>query len=557
MNWFARLWRRRDLERRLDQELRFHMQERMEELLRGGAEERDARRQARLEFGGLEQAKEQCRDARGTRWAESLLQDLRYAARTLLKARAVAPIAVAAMALGIGATTVIFSAVYAVLLSPLPWPEADRLVALHQRIPSEPRVRFSPREFLAWTNGTRAFSSLGAYAGNAFTLTGRGEPLALYGTLATPSLFEALGVRAAFGRTFQPREGAAGHEHVLILSDALWRDRFNADPNIIGQSATLSGESYTIVGVMPPGFSFPSRRYSLWIPAALESGIFRKFPDAHLLSVAGRLASGVSFAQLQSEIDLLSRRAFDQDAGTQRRVWFQPLAELSRSEVRRPLITLLSAVAFVLLIACANVAGLLLARSTGRRGELAVRIALGAPRRRLIQQLLIEACLIAAAGGLLGSVLAGWGVTVLRKMGAATLPGVETARVNLPVLLFAAAISVLTGLVFGVVPSVIASRRAAHERLRSGPRGTRDRTATWAQSALVSAEIALCVVLLTGAGLMIHSFVRLASVDPGFRAQNVLTASVVATEASYRDANQVLRLYNSVLDGLRAIPGAS
>ena len=553
--WIQRLFRRSRQDQQLEAELSFHLEQLAQELMRKGVPEEEARRQAALQFGGKTQVAEECREARGTARVESVFQDLRYAVRVLAKTPSVTITAVLALALAIGANTVIFSGVHALLLKPLPFPQEQNLFMVHGRIPGQERVRFSPREFTTWQAGQRAFSAFGAFAGNGFTLTGRGEPVALFGTLATPGLFKALDVPAARGRVLSEAESHAGNDHVVVLSDTLWRAQFGADENVLGQSIYLNGESYTVIGVMPPEFIFPTTEYQFWVPAALDSGIFQKFPDAHMLRTVGRLASGVSTAQLAAEVEVLGKRIAELDTSSKRTTFFTSLAEETRGPVRKPLLALMAAVGFVLLIACANVASILLARGTARNHEFAVRVALGAARFRLVQQLVIESMLLALVGGTVGVVLAFDGVRILKSFGAAGLPGIEVVQVNAPVLLFALGVSVATGLVFGIVPALLASQRAASDGLREGRWSTRDHSTKRAQHALVAMQVALSVILLAGAGLFARSFVRLSSTSPGFRPDHVLTASVALDERSYPREDQMLGWTRTVMEQARSIPG--
>lgn len=555
MSWIRRLFAGRRLNAELHAELRFHVDRLADDLMARGMAPEDARREATLRFGGETQIAEDCRDVRGTARVESFVQDLRYAIRVLAKTPPVTATAVLAIALAISTNTLIFSGVHALLLKPLPYPVPDRLFMLFGEIHGEDRVAFSTRELQLWQSSQKSFSEFGAFTGNGFTLTGRGEPLALFGVLMTPPAFSALEVPAALGRVIGPSDARPGRDHVVVLSDSLWRDRFGADRTVTGQSIYLNNEPYTVIGVMPPDFAFPERQYRLWVPATLESGVFQKFPDAHFLRPIGRLRPDVSTVQLDIEIKALSKRFAELDPYSQRTVFSKPLAEVSRGPVRRPLLALMAAVGFLLLIACANVASILLARGTARYREFAVRVALGAARFRLVQLLVVESGLLALTGGALGIAIASVGVKLLSTAGASSLPGIETTRINGPVLLFALGISMATGLLFGLAPAVLVARRAVAEGLRQGTRSTGDRSAHRMQSTLVAVEAALSVMLVAGAGLFAHSFIRLSSINPGFRPEHVLTASVAMNEASYPDEGKMLRFTRTVLEEARAIPG--
>ena len=555
MAWIRRLFGEKRLNAELHAELRFHVDRLADDLMAQGMQPEDARREATLRFGGETQIAEDCRDVRGTARVESLTQDLRYAIRVLAKTPPVTATAVLAIALAISTNTLIFSGVHALLIKPLPYPGADSLFMLFGKIRGEDGVAFSTRELQLWQAGQKSFSEFGAFTGNGFTLTGRGEPLALFGALMTPGAFSALAVPATLGRVIERSDARPGRDHVVVLSDSLWRERFGADRAVPGQSIYLNNESYTVIGVMPPDFAFPERQYGLWVPATLESGVFQKFPDAHFLRTIGRLRPGVNAAQLQTEIKVLSKRFTELDPSSQRTVFSKSLAEVSRGPVRRPLLALMAAVGFLLLIACANVASILLARGTARYREFAVRVALGAARVRLIQHLVVESGLLALTGGALGVAIATVGVKLLSAVGASSLPGIETIKIDGPVLLFALGLSITTGLLFGFAPALVVARRAVAEGVRQGARSTGDRGTHRMQRTLVAVEVALSVMLVAGAGLFAHSFVRLSSTNPGFRPDHVLTASVAMNDASYPDEAKMLRFTRTVLEEARAIPG--
>ena len=375
------------------------------------------------------------------------------------------------------------------------------------------------------------------------------------GQVATPSLFQVLGVRAAMGRTFLPQEGEAGRDHQVLLSDILWREKFGTDRNIVGQAVILNSEHYTVVGVMPAGFEYPARNFRLWVPAALSTGLFKKFPDAHFLRVIGRLKPGITTSRLQAELDSVQHNMATRDPSASRKLLHAPLQDAATGDVRRPLIVIMCAVAFVLLIACANVANLLLARATARQREMAVRAALGAGRLRLMRQLLVESVLISMLGGTLGLVLAVWGLESLIAFSPANLPGIQNTHVDVRVLGFTCLVSLFTGLLFGAAPALTNWSSDWNETLKQGNRGTVGGPGAGLRGALVAGEIALSVVLLASAGLMLRSFVRLQNVDPGFHAVNVLTAGFSVREARYPDAANIRRFDQDLLDKVRAVPG--
>lgn len=484
-----------------------------------------------------------------------LLPDLRQSARMLRKNPGFAAVAILALALGIGANTTIFSVINSLLLEPLPYRDPGTIVRIWQKIPTEDRVSFSPREFLEWRSQTRSFDDLSAATGNGFTLTGRGDPEMFLGQLVTPRLFHLLGVNPALGRVFLPEEGESGRDHVVVLSHSLWKSTFGADPGIVGQAITLNNEKYTVVGVMPAGFDFPAPDYRLWVPAALNGSIFKRHPDAHFLRVLGRLKPGLTLRTSQVEIDAFAQQLAREQNQPNKRLHQVPLVESETAAVRRPLIVLAFAVAFVLLIACANVANLLLARAASRQKEIAIRTALGAGRARIVAQMLTESMLLSVIGGACGFILAIWGVDALTALSPRDLPRVQYIHVDYRVLLFAIAISIGTGLLFGLIPAFTSTRSDANEALKQATRGSTTGSASRVRNALMFAEIALSCVLLIGAGLMLRSFIALQNVNPGFRADNVLTIPLALNETTYPQVSQMLSFYRDALDRLRALPG--
>jgi predicted permease len=488
-----------------------------------------------------------------------MFQDLRYAARTLVKNRTFTAVVVAALALGIGANTAIFSVVDAVLLRPLPYADPDRIMTvLHDG--SDP---VAPANYLDWKAQNHVFERMAAaQIGWDANLTGSGHPEPIKTMQVSADMFPLLGVRPLLGRTFLPEEDGPGGARVVVLGHALWQRRFGSDPDLVGRSIAIDDQAFRVVGVMPPGFQFApfwARDAELWGPIGptwaphnLAGRIADR--DGGSLRVFARLRSGVTRAQAQAEMDLISRRLERQYPATNKRltVAVDPLHEKAVGKVRRPLLILLGAVGFVLLIACANVANLLLARSITRRKEIAVRIALGAGRGRLVRQMLTESVLLALLGGGLGVLVAGWSVQFLVALSPASLPRVDTVSLDGQVLGFALAISVLTGLAFGIVPALQASRSGVGESLKEGGRsasagGHRNR----ARSVLVVSEVALALVLLVGAGLMVRSFRRLQNLDPGFNPGHLLAVTVPASPAFY---DQLIRRVEG-LPGVTSVSG--
>ncbi len=546
--------RKREVEQALEEEVAAYVEMLTREKMKQGMNENQARRGAILELGGAEQVKEQVRDVRMGHFIETRMQDLRFAFRTLRKSPGFSLTVALVLALGIGSTALMFTIVNSVLLKGPPFPQADRLVMLWQDLPQEKRVSFSTREFTTWQKETQLFESIAAFTGNGFTITGRGDPELIIGRQVTPSFFQALRANPALGRVFLESEGTAGHDRSVILSHALWRDKFGMRNDVAGQALVMNGEPYTVIGVMPEGFIFLDREAKLWVPAALDGPLFQQHLDAHLLRVVGRLKPGVSPQHLQAEIELLGTRVNAPEDDTIRHFYAVGLKEMLAGELRRPLLVLLSAVAFLLLIACANVANLMLARANTRQGEMAIRSALGASRPRLIAQLLTEATLLASIGGVLGMALAIWGLDLLKLFAAGNLPELLNARLDGTALAFVLVITGASGILFGLAPAVAASRTSFQAAMKGATRST-GAGAERTRHALVFAEVALACLLLIGCGLMMRSFITLVHANPGFRAQNVVTADAVLMKDRYPDAQSMIRFYRESLAAVSALPG--
>jgi putative ABC transport system permease protein len=484
-----------------------------------------------------------------------LRHDLRYALRSLRQNPGFSLIAIAALALGIGANTAIFSVVNSLLLRPLPYRDPGRLTQVWQSMPGEDHVNLSSREFQEWSKRTEVFDDFSAYTGSGFTLTGHGDAEMILGQRATASLFRLLGVNAALGRTFAPDEDAPERDHVVVLSHGLWASKFSSDPKILGQDLNLNNESYRVIGVMPEGFEFPARQYKLWVPVAMNRGFFAKNPDAHFFRALARLKPGITRERVRAELDSLPQW-LALPPGANRRFQQGSLEEQVSGGVRRPLLVLMIAVGFVLLIACANVASLMLARATARQREMAIRAALGAGRGRLIAQTLTESVLLAVLGGALGLMLAVWGVDALIALSPKEIARMEHVHIDAWVLCFTAVASVLTGLLFGLAPAIAGSRREWGDALKQSGKSSASGGFMRLRGVLVFAEIALSMVLLIGAGLMLRSFVLLEQVNPGFRPDHVFTAVASLQEARYPDAPSMVRFTRTMLDRVRSLPGA-
>ena len=486
----------------------------------------------------------------------TLKQDVRYGVRMLLKNPGFAIVAVIALALGIGANAAIFSVVNTVLLRSLPYNEPDRLMVLREnKLPQFPEFSVSPGNFLDWQKQNTTFEKLAAINGTAYNLVGDAEPERLRGARVSAGLFEMLGANPSLGRTFLDDEDQPGHDNVAIISSSLWKRRFSSDPNVVGQAITLSATSYTVIGVMPPAFQFPDRETDLWTPIAFNAGQAQQH-GAHYISVIGRLKPGVTQEQAATEMDAIAGRLAEQypDTNTGWRVNVLPMQESEVRDIKSALLVLLGAVALVLLIACANVANLLLARATARQKEIAIRTALGASRRRIAQQLLTESVLLALAGGGAGLLLAVWGIGSLLTLAPQELPRVKDVTLDVRVLGFTLVVTVLTGVIFGLVPALQASRPNLNETLKEGGRGTTGGHHR-VRGTLVITEVALALLLLVGAGLLIRSFYRLQQVTPGFNSKNALAVTVSLPGKKYPQDDQQSGFFTQLLDKVAALPG--
>ncbi|MFY9556990.1 MAG: ABC transporter permease [Blastocatellia bacterium] len=489
---------------------------------------------------------------------EKLLHDVRYSVRMLRKSPGFTVVAVVALALGIGATSAIFSVVNAVLLRPLPFKDPERLVRIWGKIEKAgiPKNWISQPELVDLKEQSQSFEDIAAYQSAGVNLTGNEDPVRVNTAFVNASLFPILGIEATIGRTFLEEEDQPGHDKVVLVSNGLWRRRFGGDPGLIGKTVGLSGDSYTVIGIMPPGFQFPDQD-DLWVPIAIDKTKLDNRGN-HGLEVVARLKPGVTIGQAQSELTNLAAAMEQQyptnysDSG----FGLYPVSMLDEliGNVRPAFRILLGAVAFVLLIACANVANLLLARATVREKEVAIRAALGAGRRRLMQQLLTESVLLSVIGGTLGLLLAWFGVKLFVALGPQDIPRLDEISLDGRVLAFSFLVAVATGLVFGLAPALQISKPELHDSLKEGARGSsagRPRL----RNALVVSEIAIALVLLVGAGLMIKSFQQLLKLDMGFQTEKTLTMRLSLPSTKYKEDAMIAGFYRQLLDKVKALPG--
>ena len=554
------LLRRSQAERELDEELRYHIEQQTEQNIRLGMNPEEALYAARKAFGGVEQAKERSRDAQGVRGLEDLWQDLRYGARMLVKQPSFTLMAAATLAMAIGANSAIFSVVNAVLLNPFAYPNADRIMNLSTYEPAQPEYErgVSYPNFLDWQKQQSVFTHLAASGHQSFHLTGGGEPEIVNGGLISPEAFSLLDVPPYLGRVFTAEDNRLDSARTVTLSYALWQRRFGGESSVIGRTLRLDNQVYTIIGVMPPRFKFGWA--DLWVPIGLfanESPNNVRTASYHW--VVGRLKPGVRIEQARVEMNAISARLARQypESSIDVGVRVTPLSEKVTREIRPSLLALMGAVMFVLLIACANVANLLIARAAAREKELAIRAALGAGRWRLVRQLLLESLSLATLGGLAGILLARWGLELLLKLAPKDLiPGEAVIGVDLQTLGFTLLLTLLTTLICSLLPALRFSKGAVLDGLKEGARLSTSASGNQRmRSALVTIEVALSVILLIGAGLLIKSFARLQQVEFGFKKESLLAIDLSFSSGKYDQPQLLENFFREVLERVNATPG--
>src|SRR5580704_381620 len=561
------LFRRDAMEAEMDEELRSHFENQVEKLVASGLPREEATRRARLEFGGYEQLKEECRDARGVSFVETLIQDLRYALRMLRSNPGFTAVAILTLALGIGANTAIFSVLDSVLLRPLPYQDPAGLVMVWENDSQHPNPHntVSPPDFLDWQNRNSVFAEMAALFDQRANLTGDGVPQEVVLQDVSANFFSVLGVSPILGPGFTAENGQKRHDDVVTLSYGFWKERFAGDPAIIGKTIVLNGHPQTIVGVAPQNFSwfikdgsFTGAKPQMWSPFVFPASFSDRKDVGRFLTVVARLKPGSTVPQAQSQMNTIAARIAEEypDFNAYWGANVVSVRDQISGDLRPALLILLGAVAFVLLIACSNVSSLLLARAAAREREIAVRTAIGASPWRIARQLLTESVFLALIGGAIGVALAVWGTNLLLAASPKNLLGVNSIPVDWRVLAFAAGVTLLAGLLFGFLPSYISSHSGISETLKEGGRGSSaGKQRSFARGAFVVAQMCLALVLLAGSGLLIRSFVRLVGVDPGFDASHLLTFKVSLPSSKYSSDPARLAFFQQLLTRVSHLPG--
>src|ERR1017187_5038696 len=549
-------FRRKKVGSELDSELLFHLEAQVETNVRAGMSRAAARQSALRKFGGVELAKEECRDERGTQFLDQTWQDIRFGARMLRKNPGFTAVAVLTLALGIGANTAIFSVVEGVVLAPLPYAQPDRLVTVWESNYHSPKFSASHPDFQDWQRNAQSFQQMAAFTAQDYDLSAPGTPEHLDGKLISADFFSTLGAKLALGREFSSNEDRQGGAPSVIISDRLWRNRFSANPAALGRNITLNGVDYSIVGILPSDFQFINGHPDVFTPLGQGPPTLVNDRTVHALEAIARLKPGVTTAQAQIEMSAVQNNldvlypATDKGIGSV----VVPLQEQIVGNAGGTLLMVLGASGLVLLIACANVASLLLARATARSREFAIRSALGASRARVIRQLLTESVILSVAGGALGLVIAKWGLSALLAASPGGLPRSESIGVNAPVLFFTFGVSIAVGILFGLAPALKSSRSDIQSVLKDAGRESTS-THHRAQSSLVVVQMALTLVLLVSAGLLFRTIHHLWNINLGFDTQHVITFKVGLPPSVNTNPADIGVAYRQLIERIREIPG--
>ena len=566
------LFHSRKMDAEVDEELRYHLEREAEKYRRTGVAPEDAMRRARMALGGIPQVEQQCREGRGTRFIEDLLQDLHYAIRSFAKSPGLSLLIVISLAIGIGANTAIFSLTSALLLKPLPYPDSDRLAILWLRSPGIgiPQDWPSPGQYHDIVTQNHVFEDAALAIGDNFTLTDREKAIKVDGIAATSTLLPMLGAKAILGRLLLPEEDLPGKPQSVVLTYGFWQREFAGDPKIIGRSITLDGNPHTIVGVLSPSFLLNHEviptiagieKPELFLPPIEEAKDVTNYGSENY-NIVARLKPGITTQQAQSDIDVIAARLRE----TKHRdrsftISVVPLIEQVVGNLRAAVLVLFGAVALVLLIACTNVASLLLSRATARRREIAIRAALGAGQARVVRQLLTESVLLGLIGGIAGLGVSALSISIARKMHPGNIPRLEEVGMDFRVLGFTFAIAIVTGILFGLAPALRASHVELTESLKAGGKGSLSGGLSFRhdrfRGALVIAELAISLPLLVGAGLLVRSFVRLANVPPGFNPKGVVSIDVGAYGPQFKDPATRVQFYRQLADRISHLPGVT
>ena len=546
------LFRRNDVERDLDDEIRYHLEQQVDELTAMGVDRDEAMRQVRKRFGGIEIAKERCRDARGVSGVENLLRDVRYAVRVLLRQPAFATIAILTLALGIGANTAVFSLVDGILFAPLPYAAPEQLVSVKA---SYPNGAFAAMREEIGSLDVAAFAE-----GKSLTLSGAAEPIRVAGTRVSAELLSILGVQPALGRWFRPGEDVVPHDGVVVLSHDLWVKRFRSDPAIVGRFVQLDGAQREVVGVMPASFQFPSSRTDVWIPLGLDSRNTKTYWAGDFMPIVGRLHAGTTLAQATADLRLFQSRIgprfpWRMPADWNTQIVVTPLSDAIVGGLKTRLGILYGAVALVLVIACANVANLSLSRAAARQHEIGVRTAIGASPRRIARQLLTESIVLAGLGGIAGVFVAALTLSFLKIVLPPDTPRLFETHVSVRAVLYTGIISILTGCAFGLAPAGTALRFRLRSVLDSGGRTGGSALTTPVRSALAVAQVACAMLLVIAAGLLIRSLWSLWRVDPGFRPEGVVETRISPSQSTCESRDRCLAFYHELDDRIRSERG--